>query len=261
MSENITNLHGLTVRGGKHRTLGDYAHEHLLRLIIGGDYPISRKLPSEARLSESIGVSRPIIRQALAMLRDNGIIASRQGSGSYVIRRPHHSVLSTSTDGSLIDTLRCYEFRITLESAAAALAAQRHNSHELAAINEALEELTTAAEAGKYDAAADNRFHTAVCRAAGNKYFESALAAAHDHLIGSMELGIRLLRFHRSDGWKQFVIDGHGKIAEAIADRDATRAAECARRHIEDSRDAVLADTESVPAEVIAQIKFAADDR
>lgn len=261
MSENITNLRGLSERGGKHRTLGDYAHEQLLRLIIRGEFPVSRKLPSEASLSESIGVSRPIIRQALAMLRDDGVIASRQGSGSYVIRRPHHSVLSVNTDGSLADMLRCYEFRITLESAAAALAAQRRNGYHLAAIEEALEEISTAADAGKYDAAADHRFHIAVCRAGGNKYFESALAAVHDHLIGSIELSMRLLRIHRAEGWQQRLVAGHRKIADAIADGDATRAAQCARRHIEYGRDAVLADTNADPAKVIAQIKLADDEQ
>ncbi len=260
MSENITDLRGLPERGGKHRTLGDYAHEQLLRLIIRGEFPISRKLPSEASLAESIGVSRPIIRQALAMLRDDGVIASRQGSGSYVIRRPHHSVLSVNTDGSLADMLRCYEFRITLESAAAALAAQRHNSHHLAAMDEALEDIATAADAGKYDAAADHRFHIAVCRAGGNKYFESALAAVHDHLIGSMELSMRLLRVHRTGEWQHRIVAGHRNIAAAIADGDATRAAECARRHIENGRDAVLADTKPDPAKVIAKINFVDDD-
>ena len=60
MNENISNVRRLPAKGSKHRTLGDYAYEELLRLIIRGDFPESRKMPSETNLANAIGVSRPI---------------------------------------------------------------------------------------------------------------------------------------------------------------------------------------------------------
>lgn len=259
MTEN-SNVRRLPAKGNKHRTLGDYAYEQLIRLIIRGDFPESRKMPSETNLANVIGVSRPIIRQALAMLREDGIIASRQGSGSYVIRRPHHSILDVNSDGSLADMLRCYEFRHALESSSAALAAQRREDEHLDAMRRALDDMSKAIDAGSFDTTADHRFHMAVCRAAGNKYYESALAAIHGHIIGTMELSLRLLRAHRREGWEQAILSDHRAILGAVIDRDSTRAAEMARRHVERARDGVLADADTDSEEIIAQLRLK-DDR
>ena len=260
MTNGQSNVRRLLLKGSKHRTLGDYAYEQILRLIIRGEFPESRKLPSETALAEAIGVSRPVVRQALAMLRGDGVVASRQGSGSYVIRRPHHSVLAVSSDGSLADLLRCYEFRIALESAAAGLAAQRRTDEHLAAMAEALEDMTNSFNADAFDTATDHRFHIAVCRATCNKYFESSLAAIHDHMIGTMDLCLRLLHVHRPVGWQERLISDHREIAAAIADRDSTRAAEMARRHVEYARDTVLADADTDSAEIINQLHIADDN-
>lgn len=261
MTSGTSNVRRLPAKGSKHRTLGAYAYEQILRLIIRGDFPDSRKLPSETSLAGAIGVSRPVVRQALAMLRDDGVVASRQGSGSYVIRRPHHSVLSGHSDGSLTDMLRCFEFRVALESTAAGLAAQRRTDEHLGHMTRALDAMSKAVNnAGAFDTAADHRFHLAICRASGNKYFESSLAAVHHHILATMELSLRLLRVHRPAGWQQRAVADHTAIAGAIAERDSTRAAEFARRHVEYSRDTVLADADTDSAEIIEQLRISDDN-
>ncbi len=59
-------------------------YERIFELIVSGEYPERSRLPSELELSRRFGASRPIVREALARLRDDGLIVSRQGSGSYV---------------------------------------------------------------------------------------------------------------------------------------------------------------------------------
>ena len=69
--------------------LADRVYHLLYSRISNGDYPANQKLPSEKTLADEFGVSRPILRMALERLRDQGIIHSRQGAGSYVREIPH----------------------------------------------------------------------------------------------------------------------------------------------------------------------------
>src|SRR3712207_4675106 len=119
-------------------------YERLFELIVGGEFPVNARLPSETALAQRFGASRPVVREALARLRDDGLIVSRQGSGSYVKRRPDQAVLQFVPVGSIADIQRCFEFRVGLEGAAAALAAERWEEPDLAEIKAAFGELETA---------------------------------------------------------------------------------------------------------------------
>ena len=89
-----------------------------------GDYPANQKLPSEKTLADEFGVSRPILRDALERLRDQGLIHSRQGAGSFV-REIRSVPLGFARVETIADIQRCYEFRICIETMSARLAATR----------------------------------------------------------------------------------------------------------------------------------------
>ena len=103
--------------------LSDQVYERILSKIVDGAFPENSKLPTEIELSKRLEVSRPVLRQALARLREDEVISSRQGSGSYVMRRPAPQMLDFAPVGSIADIQRCFEFRAAVEGAAAALAA------------------------------------------------------------------------------------------------------------------------------------------
>ena len=69
-------------------SLADQVYDQLLAKILEEEYPVHSRLPAEELLAQTFGVSRPIVRAALSRLRDDGIVQSRRGSGSYVLRRP-----------------------------------------------------------------------------------------------------------------------------------------------------------------------------
>ena len=61
----------------------------ILRLRLeAGDYAAGRVLPSESELSEEFGASRVTVRRALELLRDEGLVAARQGFGWFVASEP-----------------------------------------------------------------------------------------------------------------------------------------------------------------------------
>ncbi|WP_316862105.1 GntR family transcriptional regulator, partial [uncultured Cohaesibacter sp.] len=104
-------------------SLADTVYEALLSRIVAGTYPENSKLPTEAELAEDLGASRPTVRAAIARLRESGLVASRRGSGSFVLKRPDDSFLQFAPIESIADIQRSYEYRIMLEGEAAYFAA------------------------------------------------------------------------------------------------------------------------------------------
>ena len=62
-------------------------YEQLLKLLLDGTFPGDSWLPSEPKLALMLGVSRMTLRQALELLREDGLIKKHQGKGNYVIKQ------------------------------------------------------------------------------------------------------------------------------------------------------------------------------
>jgi DNA-binding FadR family transcriptional regulator len=210
-------------------------YDGILGSIVSGEFAENARLPSEVELSHRFKVSRPVVREALARLRDDGLIVSRQGSGSYVTRRPDDAVLRFVPVGSIADIQRCFEFRVGLEGAAAALAAERWDSVQLAEIRSAFEALEICIRTGQLGVEEDSRFHQAVARATHNHYFISVLLSLQAHIALGMNL-TRNLSMLRSDNRLRLVQDEHTSILTAIEARDPTAARAAMETHIENAR-------------------------
>jgi DNA-binding FadR family transcriptional regulator len=108
--------------------LSHQLYELLTKLIQEGEFVAGIRLPAENRLAEPIGVSRPVVREALERLRMMGMVVSRKGSGSFN-RKRRVSVLimagnSLSQAESMAQVRICHEFRVGLEGEAAHRAPQ-----------------------------------------------------------------------------------------------------------------------------------------
>src|SRR5262245_8632870 len=77
----------------------------LAEAICRGDYPVGSQLPTELTLMRMFGVSRFTIREALAELRSRGLIASRRGLGSIVLRPVPQEAVFTETYESVDEFL------------------------------------------------------------------------------------------------------------------------------------------------------------
>ncbi|WP_034854783.1 FadR/GntR family transcriptional regulator, partial [Sinorhizobium sojae] len=114
-------LENITVR----KSLADLVFERMHRAIKSGAYQSDERLPTEHDLAAEFEVSRPVIREALRRLREQGLIYSRRGAGSFVRVLGMKEPLGFGQLENVADLLNCYEFRLTLEPAAAAAAAAR----------------------------------------------------------------------------------------------------------------------------------------
>ncbi|WP_298822781.1 FadR/GntR family transcriptional regulator [uncultured Roseibium sp.] len=225
----------MSERQVRDRTLSDRAYENILSKIMDGDIPVGGKLPTEQVLSSELGVSRPVLRQALKQLREDDVIVSRQGSGSFVKRRPEGAILDFAPIGSIADIQRTFEFRAAVEGEAAYLAAERRTDSDLNELRASLTELDRCIAEGELGVAADEIFHVAVCNAADNKYFVAARSSMKPNILTGMNL-TRNLSLTKPQDRMKLVQAEHYEIFEAIEKGDRGAARNAMRAHVENAR-------------------------
>jgi len=196
------------------------------------------KLPTEAEIMSEFGVSRTVVREALSRLQAAGMVRSRRGVGTFVVgasgAKPFQ--VDSSPDDSLPQALALIELRIGLESEAAALAAQRRDGADLAAIAGALNALRSAMAQGMDTAVPDFQLHLQISRAAHSPHFAAVLEALGPACVptaflepaGGEDPGIATI--------DQVLLE-HRRIVDAIAQQDADAARAAMRTHLVNGRE------------------------
>lgn len=220
------------------KSLGEILFERMERAIKSGSYKADERLPSEVDLAAEFEVSRPVVREALKRLRDHGLIHSRRGAGSFVRSIGLKQPLGFGQLENLADLETCYEFRLTLEPAAASFAALRHDPAALDEIGAALQQMKDATNRQVHREDADFQFHLAIAQAAQNSYFSIAMAALKDHIAVGM-------RFHGISVKNEVhglsrVFEEHEAIFQAIRQRDGQLAHDMMYDHLHGSRERLI---------------------
>jgi GntR family transcriptional regulator, transcriptional repressor for pyruvate dehydrogenase complex len=214
----------------------DQAYVYLFHQITIGAYAEGEALPSEKELCTLFGISRPVVRKALDRLREDDLIESRRGSGSFVKRRRRVQAAETFTDGRLREILMNLEFRKVIEPQAAYFAAQRRSDADLAMIKAAVDEFEAySVKAGKVGRHLDFKFHHAVATASGNHRFVEAISAVEYDIDNAVNLVRYLARLDHLERarmvWKE-----HLGMYEAIERQDAEEARRLMADHLEQAR-------------------------
>ncbi|APX66136.1 FadR/GntR family transcriptional regulator [Sphingomonas sp. gentR] len=215
--------------------LADRAYTAIVRIINDEGLAIGDRLPSEARLAETFGMSRTIVREALARLASDGITEARRGAGSYVKRRPSERLGTHMPMDELAKTLGTYEVRFVLEAETARLAALRRSSEQMEAIEQALAALRAAllSDAPAHDE--DWMLHRAIVEATGNSAFIPVFDHLKDEVMHILRAGVDISR-SRPPEVIGAMMDEHDAIVEAIRGRDPDGAALAMRWHLSQGR-------------------------
>lgn len=215
--------------------LSDRVYEYLLDQLIAGAFPVNSRLPTELDLAHRLGVSRPVVRDALQRLREEGLLASRQGSGTVVLKKPGSAVVAFAPISSIADVQRCFVFRYAIEGEAAALAAKAHDSAAIARLGDALASLEAAAKEGRSAEAEDFAFHYAVADATGNHFFTATLLAIREQIAAGIHINrsLSLLNPKQRLGMVQ---KEHDAIFKFIAAGGEAKARQAMHKHIENAR-------------------------
>jgi len=195
--------------------------DEIRRRIQSGDIRPGQKLESMPMLASELGVSLPVVREAMAALRAIGLVEVRHGVGVFVARRPRAaSVLRAANRRATRRELD--ELRSGLEGVIAATATRRGTAHRLREVRFALGERSLASRSGNPDnfTDADLEFHHRVAQAAGN-----ALAMSL-HRLACVGLRSNLTAKARRLASDRRLADLHGALVDAI---EAGRQASAAR--------------------------------
>jgi GntR family transcriptional regulator, transcriptional repressor for pyruvate dehydrogenase complex len=225
-------VNGPLLQNGGSESLPQRIYAQVVEAILRGEFAPSGKLPTEGVLASTFGVSRPTVREALSRLRSDGVIDSRRGAGSFVIRSPGAPLASAApTIKSLADIERYYAFRSCVEAGAAAAAAELHDDADLQALRAAYDALGTAMEGGESGVDEDARFHLAIARASHNPFFVMTVETSVTPIRQFMELA-RNATDKKSVERVRTTQAEHRQIIDAIARRSAADAAQAIRTHI-----------------------------
>lgn len=216
----------------------DAVYRSLLGWIEEGRVPFEGKLPTESELTQHFQVSRPVVRAAIARLRDKGLVRSVQGSGTVVIHEaagPAHAERKEVLQGSSVrDLQRCFEFRVLIESEAAYFASLRHTAASLKRISECVYPPShTFSTAGQKPLEAFN-FHQAVVVAADNPFLEQSMQTVVSQ--PGFQVYLRLCNATKAPDPAEHRtrINGeHREILRLIERRQANDARESMRYHIQ----------------------------
>lgn len=204
-------------------SLGDRLYADFFEQIVAGRLNVGDRLPSEQAICEAHGVSRPVVRQALLRLRADGLIASQQGRGSFVIRAPAERIRGFASASDVASYLQCHEVRLAVEADLARLAAQRRSDDQLLAIARAHDAFARSVHEGRMSAEEDLAFHRRIAEAAENPFYLSVLDLIQESMAGFMRLTLSLTRTSTRQR-AQRVLDEHAALLDAIRDGDGERA-------------------------------------
>ncbi|MGW6422928.1 FadR/GntR family transcriptional regulator [Nocardia sp. NPDC055053] len=210
----------------RRQPLAAQAAELLLTRIRAGEWPLGHRLPGETALAAQLGVGRSTLREAIRELAGKGVLDSRQGAGVFVtaldVTEDWDVVLRGATIAAVI------EARIAIEAEAAALAARRRTPADVRAIRRALANRRADGQTVAEHVDADMAFHRAVIVAAHN----DVLTQLFDSFLPRLRLAMIDMLALRPVASEQADHAVHEQLAQAVADRNPTAAAEFSRAHL-----------------------------
>jgi len=216
------------------RRLSRRLFEQLAEQIKSGRFAPGARLPTEQALTRAARVSRTVVREAVAALRAEGLVITRQGVGAFVSAEPQRAPFRIEPERmqTLADVLNVMELRLGVEIESAGLAAERASRAQVRAVGAALEAIERAADAGRSAVDEDLAFHRAIAEATGNAEFARFLQFIGRHLIPRRTVSGLPERMGGERAYLALIQEEHRRIYQAIEQHDAKAAREAMRRHL-----------------------------
>lgn len=221
-------------------TLVTQLADTLRQAIAAGQFPPGSRLPSEAQLTGTHGVSRTVVREAIASLRSDRLVEARQGAGVFVLEPrvgiPQVMLTLNAVDRAQVSSMiELLELRTAVEIEAAGIAALRRSPAQEETIFERHHALHACLEAGQPSSEADFALHIAIAEATNNPRFKEFLM-----MVGRSIIPRAALRPDDSEADQAAYIalldKEHEAIVVAISHGDEDGAREAMRRHLRGSQ-------------------------
>jgi len=221
-------------------TVFEAVFDQLSTLLTVDTFARGDRLPSERELAAQLQVSRPSVREALKALRMLGRVEVR-GRSTYVKGRARHVDAPLTLPLAEVELLEIHAFREAIESQVAAFAAERATAHDAAELKRVL---TTMQQEFAHDIeaffAAERQFHRTLAQAAAHRLLLAAHAQIHERALPQPHLLPAALRGATVAGGLEHTLEAHGKILEAVRQRDGPWARRLMREHLAHLRPSII---------------------
>lgn len=202
-----------------------------LGLVVDGE-----QLPTEVEFAGRLGVSPMTLREALAVLREQGLVETRRGrTGGTFVRRPANPPVHTLEDrlrATTVSQLRdLADEQLAVSGTAARLAAERASGASLRRLLHLVEQLAAAPALGAR-IRADSRFHIEVAMASQSERLTRLEVNLQSETAGALWLPV-VPEPAPGDPALGDAVAEHHSIATAIAEEDGDRARTLAERHVQ----------------------------
>jgi DNA-binding FadR family transcriptional regulator len=217
--------------------LSQQVADHLEEVILSSPTSrVSEKLPSEMKLAKQYNVSRPVIREALKLLQERGLVSLKNGSGAYITKPETDTVMTAISRIMQVDKItpgELTELRGILEMSSVELAAVHVSAEQLARMHSILDSFNDKSLPLKERVALDVSFHIAIAEASGNELLTMFVEVLTSLLKDYMGKGILI------QGGIDDAIDRHRKILDALTLHDVAKARQAMTEHLQVSSENV----------------------
>ena len=169
-------------------SLVDKAEEQLVKYLVDNNFKVGDLIPKELELSQSIGVSRTVIREALTRLRLIGLVETKKKKGTVLTNPDLIAVLERSLIPKVLDedTLRdLFEFRLVLEVGMADLIMARVTPQDIEELKKIVEIEPDLSQDLAFNIEHETKFHGKLYEITGNetmKRFQKLLLPLFDYV-------------------------------------------------------------------------------
>jgi GntR family transcriptional repressor for pyruvate dehydrogenase complex len=197
------------------------------------------KLPTEAEIMARFDVSRTVVREALSKLQASKLVETRHGIGTFALapQVTGNFKIAEEDFSTVADVIAVLELRISLETEAAGLAAQRRTDANLQMMKAALTAFENSINQDSDAVPPDFQFHMEVARATNNQHFADLMTYLGAMIIPRTRVNTPNSAPEGRLNYLQRVHGEHESIFNAIRDRDADGARAAMRTHLSNSRE------------------------
>ncbi|HPE93783.1 MAG TPA: FadR/GntR family transcriptional regulator [Sphaerochaeta sp.] len=193
--------------------------DHLEEVILSSPTSkVAEKLPGEMKLAKQYNVSRPVIREALKLLQERGLITLKNGSGAYITRPENDTVMNAINRIMQVDRIKSddlTQMREILELSSVDQAVKRITDEQLKEMDAILSKFEDKSLPLKERVKLDEQFHIAIAQATGNELLSMFVGVLTSLLRDYMGKGILI------EGGIEDAIKRHREIYQALLNRDA----------------------------------------
>ena len=216
------------------RKLSRGLFDQLAEEIKSGRLAPGARLPTEQELTRAARVSRTVVREAVAALRAEGLVVTRQGVGAFVSAAPQQAPFRIDVERmhDLDEILYVMELRLCVEVESAGLAAERATRAQVRVMDAALDAMDRATAQGNAAVDEDLELHRAIAECTNNPQFPRFLQFIGRHLIPRHIVSGMPKTMGGQRAYLDLLQVEHRRIVEAIRSRDPKAAREAMRRHL-----------------------------